>query len=568
MDYDAKSVKFGGALHYRPWGNDRLEMIYNAKIGIGNTIYQGNNRYSLKNFFMQQHKLEVKGKNFFVRGYLTEEDAGDSYDTRFTAININEKWSSSRETWFPEYAAAYYGAIPGVQASNHAAARAFADRNRLEPGTAAYNAAFQEVINDPDLSTGAKFVDNTKLYHVDGNLNLRDYIDWAEIQVGGSYRKYSLNSQGTIFTDYNGPIDYDEMGVYTQLQKKLLEDRLKVTASIRYDKAQNFDGNVSPRLSLAYAAGDTRNHNFRASVQTGFRNPTTQDQYIGLDAGRAHLIGSAPDNLDRYTPQADLSDAGQALLGQASVTITGRDAYENSYSLSSVLAGTPTKADVNLVKPEKVTAFEVGYRGVLPIHDNKLSVDLSLYYNDYKDFIANENVLVPLYGIVGDADNLALAALANGDRVSFSTYTNTSADISSYGATLGLNTKILNGFMVGLNYTWSKFDFDQASDPDFEAGFNTPEHKVKLQFGKTDLLKNLGFNINLRWQDKYLWESTFLDGTIDARTVLDAQVNYRVPSWKSTFKLGGANLTGKEYFSAPGVGAIGSQYFLSWTINN
>ena len=49
---------------------------------------------------------------------------------------------------------------------------------------------------------------------------------------------------------------------------------------------------------------------------------------------------------------------------------------------------------------------------------------------------------------------------------------------------------------------------------------------------------------------------------------LDAQINYAVPSIKSVFKVGGTNLTGKEYLSAPGVGAIGSQYFISWTINN
>ena len=60
----------------------------------------------------------------------------------------------------------------------------------------------------------------------------------------------------------------------------------------------------------------------------------------------------------------------------------------------------------------------------------------------------------------------------------------------------------------------------------------------------------------------------FLDATIGSRTVIDAQVNYSVPEWKSVFKLGGANLMGQEYLSAPGVGAIGSQYYLSWTINN
>jgi hypothetical protein len=33
--------------------------------------------------------------------------------------------------------------------------------------------------------------------------------------------------------------------------KKFMDDRLKFTGSMRYDKAQNFDGNYSPRfLSL------------------------------------------------------------------------------------------------------------------------------------------------------------------------------------------------------------------------------------------------------------------------------------------------------------------------------
>ena len=129
-------------------------------------------------------------------------------------------------------------------------------------------------------------------------------------------------------------------------------------------------------------------------------------------------------------------------------------------------------------------------------------------------------------------------------------------------------SSLLNGFDLGLNYTLARFEFDQAVNPDFEAGFNTPEHKVKLQFGKTELFKNFGFNVNARWQDEFRWESTFIDGTITARTVLDAQINYAVPQWKSVFKLGGSNLTGLEYMSAPGIGAIGSQYYLSWTINN
>ncbi|WBX71347.1 TonB-dependent receptor [Tenacibaculum retecalamus] len=573
MTNEAKSVKFGGSLHYRPWGNDRLEIIWNSKFGTGNTIYQGQSRYNIQNFYMEQHKLEFKGKSFFVRGYMTKEDAGDSYDTRFAAININRAWKGDVD-WFTQYAQGYLGTITSgtgiTPAMAHASARAYADTGRFVPGTSEFNAAFETVKQDPDIKTGAKFQDETKLYHVDANLNLQDYIDWAEVQVGGSYRQYVLNSGGTIFTDADGPIDYDEFGVYTQIQKKLMEDRLKVTASARYDKAQNFDGNVSPRLSLAYAAGEDKNHNFRASVQTGFRNPTTQDQYIGLDAGNGILLGTAPDNIDRYVSSPyDLSAGGAVINGSPTAVLTGRMAYENSYTLASVNkfsgTGNPAdlvKSDVEFVKPEHVTAFEVGYRGVA----KGIAIDLNVYYNKYKDFVASKNVIAPLYGTVGTL--AAVSAIPAGDFKVVSLDSNSDADISSYGATIGLNTKVLDGFNVGLNYTYSKFDFDQAANPGFEAGFNTPEHKVKFQFGKANVIKNLGFNVNVRWQDEFLWESSFYDGIVDARTVVDAQVNYKVPSIKSMFKVGAANIGGKEYFSAPGVGATGSQYFVSWTINN
>ena len=546
MDYAVSSVKFGASLNYRPFGDDRLEVIWNSKVGTGDTQFLGGQKYSIQNFLLQQHKLEVKGKNFFIRGYTTAENAGDSYNTLFTALNINRSWKDD-STWFGQYTGAYLGGtLAGLTSDQaHDVARQTAEAGRFEPGSPEFIEAYDRITSDPDLITGAKFRDETKLYHGDANYNFQDVIDFAEIQVGTSYRRYSLNSFGNIYTDADGPINYDEYGVYTQAQKSFLdEDRLKLTASLRYDKAQNFEGNFSPRVSFAYAAGENKNQNFRASFQTGFRNPTTQDQYIGLDVGSAILVGGVEENQDRYS--TTFQDASGA-----SYTLTGRDAYENSFTLAS---GGTVKSAVDFVKPEKVTAYEIGYRGLLEAGKQRVTVDLSVYYNQYEDFIANKNVIVP-YNTTG------------GFKV-FQLYTNSAADINSYGATIGLNTKVLNGFSLGLNYTLAQFDFDQASDPDFEAGFNTPEHKVKLQFGKTDLFKNFGFNINARWQDEYRWESTFVDGTIESRTVLDAQVNYSVPSIKSIFKLGGANLTGQEYLSAPGVGAIGSQYYLSWTINN
>jgi hypothetical protein len=140
--------------------------------------------------------------------------------------------------------------------------------------------------------------------------------------------------------------------------------------------------------------------------------------------------------------------------------------------------------------------------------------------------------------------------------------------VKSYGAAIGLSTKVFNGFDLGANYTYSILDFDVAANPDVRTSFNTPEHKIKASFGKTDLFENFGFNLSWRWSDNYFWEAGFGDGEIPAFNVIDAQVNYRIPKYKSTIKLGATNLLQDEYYTAFGTGFIGSQYYLSLTINN
>ncbi|KRD11552.1 hypothetical protein ASE21_07540 [Flavobacterium sp. Root901] len=593
-DNKVKSMKADFSAHIKPWADD-TEFILQYKIGTGSTIYQGANRYALKDFLMQQGKFEVKGKNFFGRIYFTSEDAGDSYDMRFAAWNVNRAAKSDTE-WFTNYATAYQyaGAVMGTNANESAAiARNFADYNvlpaaisfipkptgspRFEPGSAQFNNALATVVSNPDLTQGAKFIDHSKLYHSDVNYNFRDIIKWAEIQVGGSWRKYVMNSEGTIFTDYDGPIDYKEYGAYAQLQKKFLDDRLKFTGSLRYDKSQNFDGNVSPRVSFVYSAGESKRHNFRVSYQTGFRNPTTQDQYIGLDLGPFALIGSAAENLDRFQETVNVSSAGQAVAGQpATINMSGQNAYHNAYTVASVQAFAASSnpndlqvANIGLVKPEQVQAFEAGYRTVV---QNDLSIDINGYYNIYNDFMNTARVISPYYGTVGtDPSNPAVQqtyqALAFGDRRVYQVYTNTTAQISSLGFGVGLSKKVYKDFELGVNYNYAQFNFKQQDDPDFVAGFNTPKHRIKASLGNSKVIKNLGFNVNVRWNTEYLWESSFGDGIIPENTVLDAQINYALPKLKSVIKVGATNLFGKDYLQVIGAGMIGQQWFASWTIN-
>ena len=596
-DNKVSNSKFDVSLNFKPFAND-FEIILRTKLGYGNTVYQGGNRYYLNNFMMSQHGLEVKGKNFFVRGYTTTEDGGQSYDMLFTGINVNRQWKADN-VWFGQYAGAFIqgsvvGGLNAVQA--HTFARGVADTGRLLPGTDGFNQAFAKVTSDPDVLTGSRLVDNSRIYHSDANYNFKDEVKFAEIQVGGSYRLFNLDSQGRIYTDKDGPIQYNEYGVYSQVQKKLMEDKLKFTGSIRYDKAQNFEGNFSPRISAVYSAGEKRDHNFRASFQTGFRNPSTQDQYIGFNVGNAVLLGSAPDNLTRFVETLPVSANGQIFAGGPNATINGNNAYFNSYTAQSAAAfgaavaaqspGTApalaaailssssllVKTNVNLVQPETVRAFELGYRGVV----NGFNYDLNGYYNTYNNFIGNLNVVAPLYGTAttGDGTNFtppnaafqSAFALVQGDRRVFQLYTNTKPEITSVGVGVGLSKRLNKTFELSGNYNFAEFQFDQALDPSFEAGFNTPKHRAKASLSADRLIGDLGFNLSGRWNSSYLFQSNFADGMIEEATVIDMQISYGIPSIKSIIKLGGTNLGGREYRQIVGAGLIGQQFYAAWTI--
>lgn len=599
MDNKVSSAKADFSLHFKPWAND-IEIILQHKLGFGNTIYQGANRYALKDFYMDQTRLEVKGKNFFARVYRTSEDAGNSYDTRFAAINVN-RLAKSDTNWFTDYAKAFQvsSAMFGYDANTAADyARTFADTNvspglglapnidplnpsaprnaRFEPGSAEFNKALASVITNPNLKEGAKFQDRSKILHSDVNYNFKNEIKFAEIQVGASARKYIMDSKGAIFTDYDGALHYNEYGVYTQAIKKLMDDRLKLTASVRFDKSKNFDGNVSPRISVTYGAGANKQHNFRVSYQTGFRNPTTQDQYIGLDLGPYALIGSAPENLDRYKETKPLSAAGAGITGNANAFMTGQNAYYNAYTADSykafgaaVKAGSPVAtassllvvATPTLVEAEEVKAFELGYRTLI----RDFTVDLNGYYNVYNEFISQTNTVAPLYGTAGEASGLA--ALANGDSRTYQIYTNSKGQVKSLGLGVGLSRKVYKNFELSGSYNYSQFDFDQDSDRSFEVGFNTPKHRAKASFGNDKLFKNFGFNTNVRWNTEYVWQSSFIDGVIPENVVFDAQINYIIKPLGSVIKIGAANLGGKDYIQVLGAGAIGHQFYASWTIN-
>jgi iron complex outermembrane recepter protein len=578
VDYNAKNIKFNGALHYRV--TDRAELSYTMNYGAGTSVYTGAQRYSLLNFSIIQHKLELKGANYFLRAYTTIENSGDSYIADLTGVNINERWKSNT-AWFGDYAGAYLqnlfgqGVTPGTlgsaaqQATAHSFARGFADRGRFLPGTAEFENAKNDIRSNI-IPQGSLFNDKSRMNMVEGQYNFQDEIKFMDLQVGGQYRVYDLRSNGTIFADVEGnDITIQEIGAFAQGAKKLFSDKLKITGSLRYDKNENFAGQFSPRISGVLTQGKS---NFRLSYQTGFRNPTTQGQHIDLNVVSARLIGGLPFYRDKY------------------------DIFTNAYSLASVnkyaaavgsgLSPVDPRATGLLqkvtslpeLKPEKVQSIEVGYKGL--ISNNRLLVDFAYYYNIYNDFITQTAVRKapgPVFpGAMPNTDQGAINAInaptlltpvtTPGRENTFQTYTNIiNEEVRAHGAALGLTYNLPKNFTIGGNYNYNKLITNIGGD--FLNDFNTPEHKTNITFGNRKVTDKLGFGVTYRYQTSFRWESSFAQGQVPEIHTFDAQVSYRLKDLKSIVKLGGSNLFNQRYtynFGGPMMGAI---YYVSITFD-
>ncbi|MFA0963506.1 TonB-dependent receptor [Roseivirga sp. BDSF3-8] len=567
VDYGAENFKANAALHYR--FSDRLEGIANWNYGFGTTVYTGAQRYSLSNFNISQYKLELRSDNFFVRGYTTQERSGDSYIADFLALQVNNSWQSNPD-WFGTYLGGYLGYLeqsgiaPGTSTAQqrqaaHWAARQIADQGRLLPGTAGFEEAADQ-IRDEVIPQGAKFDDATNLWHGEAQYDFKNITDALELQVGASYRLYELNSNGTIFADSAGnDITIQEYGGYMQAGKRMFDDKFKLTGSVRYDKNENFDGQVNPRISGVYTLGEGT-HNIRASYQTGFRIPTTQGQHINLSTGAFRLIGGLPQYYEAYDIFNNAYTARSVNTYIAAVADSGTTAALVDPANIALLE----RAEFDPVKPEQVRAYEIGYKGLF---NNNLLIDFAYYYNRYDDFIAQVQVRKASGDVAVNAIN-AQSLLSGSDQNTFQTYTNVDQSISAQGAVFGLTYSLMDGYSFDVNYNWNRLnDADALVEQGFLAEFNTPEHKFNIGFGNRKVTDRFGFKVTYRWQEEFLYESSFAQGIVPAVGTFDAQLSYKLPDMKSIVKIGGSNLLNERYvlnYGGPNIGAI---YYVSITFD-
>jgi outer membrane receptor protein involved in Fe transport len=526
-DPNSLNYKLAGSLNYK--FNDRLEAILEGFWGTGNTVYTGSQRYMLKDLKMAQYKLELKAKNWFLRGYTTQENAGQSHNLTVTTQLFDEAWKPST-TWYPQYAFAYINAkmAGSSDIDAHNIARSVADQGRPDAGSAQFRELFDAVRKIP-IPQGGLFLDKTDLYMVEGQYNLSSAIKFADLIVGGNWKQYVLNSEGTLFADKPGhPIHINELGAYAQLSKEVIKDVLKLSAAGRYDRNKNFKGRFTPRVTAVITPA--KDQNFRLSYQTAYRFPSTQQQWIDLDVGTGRLLGA---NIDLWEKYNLLNNPG---YDPETVPPQGSN---------------PTKVTYQQVKPESVSTFEVGYKSLIA---NKVLIDVYGYWGTYQNFLSRRDVIQFPNGTPGPT------------YTGFSVVVNSPEKVKTYGWGASVEWQLPANFTISANASSDKIKNVPSG---FHAYFDVPSYRTVLSFANTGFGKQklFGFNLIWRWQDGFFYENDFAQGDLPAYNTVDASISYKRPKIRSIFKLGATNVLNQYYRTAIGNPSIGGLYYISFAYN-
>ena len=529
------NFKLGGSLHYKI--SSKTEAVLAAYWGTGNTVYTGSERYSLKDFKMGQYKFELMSKNWSIRAYTTQENAGESYNTTVATRLFNESWkpSGGATGWFSQYSQTYLAArlAGATDAAAHTTARAQSDIGRPSANSAQFKKSYDSIRTKPIKTGGALLLDKSDLYSVEGNYNLSHLTGkYVDILFGASYKQYVLNSEGTLFADSLGRIKISEYGAYLQASRKIM-NRIHLSVSGRYDKNQNFKGRFTPRATLLFKIME--NNNFRVSYQTAYRFPSNQQQYINLGIGsNVFLIGGNPGFREFYNFAA-----------------------KPTYDFDALRAGTILAYTPQDLKPESLSSFEAGFKGLML--QGKLLVDVYGYYGTYKDFLGRK-VTVQQSGAA-----IALGDTLNGRRLSIPV--NSTDKVKTYGFGLGIDYRLPLNFTIGANVS---SDILKDVPSNFVAYFNSPKYKANVSFGNSGFGpgKQIGFSVAYRYQGAFLYQGDFATGNLPVVQTLDAQVSFKLPKAnKSIIKLGATNLLNQYYYNAVGNSQIGGLYYLSFGYN-
>ena len=540
VSYNAENIKLGGSINYNISNN--LKSIFQLNYAKGSSVYSAQNRFSLNDFSIFNYKAELQTSNMLFRFSGANENSGDTYDAGTLAIQINEGWKSS-ELWYQDFFTGFLTGKLGFAMDDNEASkygRMVADNidefgNVLDnskpslpiSGSNLFESLKNEAISKNISDGGARVYDKSSMYNFDFNYNFKDIISSFNLLFGASFKYTVINSEGSIFYDKPGdPLKIYELGAFFQYTDEWASKKIFPNFSVRLDKNQYFSTRITPRFSMVYSVDNSSLKFIRLSAQTAFRFPSVVDQWTDLFVAPVNVVGGQKVLQDEYNLR-----------------------NSNIYALdgNNPVLSKPILNDVFKIPefgPEKVTAYEIGYKGLYL--NKRIFFDGYVFYNNYNGFLAQQ--------LLSQNPN-------SPNEKRFITTISLDQPVSSYGWAVGLDYKMKNNFEMSTNLSYN--DVNTVLKPGFQIQFNTPDYRYNISFGNRRITKLIGFNINYRWQNSFLWESAFGVGTIPKIHNLDAQITLDLSKIKSKVKIGGSNLFNTYHTTSFGSARIGALYYIT-----
>ena len=162
----------------------------------------------------------MKGKDWFLRAYTTQENSGDSYTATTAAVAVNSSWKSNQTGLHNTQELILVANLQGAtDAQAHAAARAAAETGRLFPGTLASTGRL--ILRSIQISkTGEQSLQINQVCIImkDNGISV-SILKLLKYWLVETSADYHLDSKGTIFADTAGTIKINEYGAIFNCKK-------------------------------------------------------------------------------------------------------------------------------------------------------------------------------------------------------------------------------------------------------------------------------------------------------------------------------------------------------------
>jgi len=339
---------------------------------------------------------------------------------------------------------------------------------------------------------------------LDSNLFNAELLFARDFQLAGEHQ-LNVGVEGRLkrvaWGDYLGPLrEQVHTAFFVQDEWRIVEP-LALVASYRVDRhpllKQGTPGLAhSPRLSALFRP--LENHAFRASAASAFREPTFLESYTQL-----------------MVPVPGINGASMLTTGNTQL------------------------------RPERLTAFELGWRGEAP--ELGIDVDVALYQNTVRDLIALSGVRrVP----PGQSYDPATGSYLMGS----SSFQNEDAVYTARGAEAGITLAPVDGLGLKLSASFQDITSDRESAA--ECGPCNQAPQFRLYGGLTYRSRaDLEFGVDAAYTSAATWierEPAASDPTrielvsnpLRAYTVVNARVGYTAVKDTVTVALVGSHLGG------------------------